>query len=293
MNRLLALLAPVALAASLSGCGGASAAPEPDTASPPKRIVSMNPCVDTVLLDIADPGQIAAVSHYSHDPRASSAPLAQALRYPAVSDAAEDVLALSPDLVIAGRHVAPQTIAALQRMGIPLMQLGVPDTVAQSEQQISDIAERIGRVEQGAALNRRIAAALAAAAPPAGSKPISALIWQSSGLVPGPGTLADELLTRTGFRNLSADMGMQQWDRLPLEGLLLHPPRVLMAGAASMGAGDGEANRMISHPALQLARKHIHIADYPAPLLHCGGPVIMRSVARMAAIRREVERTRP
>src|SRR3546814_2367635 len=34
-------------------------------AAKPQRIVSLNPCVDAVLMRIADPGQIAAISQYS------------------------------------------------------------------------------------------------------------------------------------------------------------------------------------------------------------------------------------
>ena len=34
-------------------------------ASPPHRIVSLNPCLDAILLDVADPSQIAALSRYS------------------------------------------------------------------------------------------------------------------------------------------------------------------------------------------------------------------------------------
>ena len=253
----------------------------------PQRIVSINPCIDAILLDIADPRQIAAISHYSHDLRATSAPLEQALHYPVVQETAEAVIAADPDLVLAGPHVAIQTIDALKRLGIPLMQLPVAESVDENRQQIAQIAERIGRSAQGRQLNARIDAALAAAQWHGALLP--ALIWQGSGLVPGKGTLADELLGRTGFRNMSSAIGLKQWDLLPLEGLLTRPPAVVLAGQANMGAGDGDANRMLNHPALRKAGHQIRIADYPSSLLHCGGPVIIRSVARLAQIRRQQE----
>ncbi len=250
----------------------------------------MNPCVDAVLMEIADPAQIAAISHYSQDPRATSIPLERALRYPAVSDSAEDVIGKAPDLVIAGGHVSIQTIAALERLGIPLLEVPVPESVDENKLQIARIAGRIGRPQAGAALNARIDAALTATRSTAA--PIPALIWQGSGLVPGKGTLADALLSHTGFHNISRDIGLGKWDILPLEGLLTHPPAVLMAGRADMGAGSGDANRMLSHPALVKAGRRIKIAQYPSNLLHCGGPVIIRSVERLAAIRRGWETSR-
>lgn len=247
----------------------------------------MNPCVDTILMEVANPRQIAAISHYSQDPRATSVPLVWARQYPVVSGAAEDIIAAEPDLVIAGPHVSIQTIAALKRLGIPLMQVSVPDTVEQSKKQISDIAARIGQLRAGANLNARIDTAMIAASTE--QPPIPALIWQGSGLVPGKGTLADELLTRTGFRNLSNTLGLKQWDILSLEGLLSEPPAMLLAGQANMGAGNGDANRMLSHPVLRKAGTRIQVAHYPSNLLHCGGPIIIKSVERLANVRRSLE----
>ena len=270
----------------LSGC--TPYAPTPHAAgAKPARIVSMNPCVDTILMEVADPRQIAAISHYSHDPRATSVPLRWAMQYPVVSGAAEDVIAANPDLVIAGPHVSIQTIAALKRLGISLMQVTVPETVDESKKQITDIAARIGQTRKGETLNTRIDAAMAAAS--TNAPPVSALIWQGSGLVPGKGTLADELLTKTGFSNLSRTLGLKKWDILPLEGLLSEPPTVLLAGQANMGAGNADANRMLSHPVLRDADARIKVAHYPSSLLHCGGPVIIKSVARLAQIQKSLE----
>src|SRR3546814_10330346 len=72
-------------------------------AAAPARVVSLNPCVDSILMHVADPGQIAAISHYSHDPKATSIPLGQARRFRATYGTAEEVIALRTDLVIAGR----------------------------------------------------------------------------------------------------------------------------------------------------------------------------------------------
>lgn len=243
----------------------------------------MNPCVDAILMEIADPAQIAGISHYSHDPRATSVPIAWAQKYTAISGAAEDAIAENPDLVITGQHVSIQTIAALKRLGIPLMQVAVPESVDQSAQQITAVAARIHRPQQGAQLNSQIEAAMAKAQYT--GTPVTALIWQGSGLVPGKDTLADEMLTRTGFRNLSAALGLAKWDVLPIEGLLSNPPAVLLSGEANMGESNQDANRMLSHPALLKAKAHIQVAHYPSRLLNCGGPTIIKSAQRLAQIR--------
>jgi iron complex transport system substrate-binding protein len=250
-----------------------SAAPVPHA----PRIVSINPCVDAILMRVADPAQIAGISHYSQDARATSIPLALARRFRATSGTAEEVVALAPDIVITGPHVAPATIAALKRMHIALVQYPVAESVAESIDQVRAIAAVAGHPQRGAAL----AAAITAAARPTHLPPVPALIWQSGGLVPGAGTLSDELLGRAGFRNLSAAYGLKKWDVLPLEYLIAQPPRVLL----SPGAAEVGEERITSHPAIRRLAARITVAPYPTRLMNCGGPTIIAAMARLRQIR--------
>ena len=252
----------------------------------PLRIVSMNPCVDAILREVADPAHIAAISHYSHDPRASSVPAEWARRFPAVGDSAEDVLSAKPDLVITGPHIAPDTLSALRRMGIPLLSTTVPATVAESEAQIAQIAARIGQSDKGRALNERISRAVAKARYMAqsGSGP-RALIWQDGGLVPGPGTLANGLLEDVGFRSAAAQMHLAQWDMVAVEHLLLSPPDIVMTGADGMESDGSTSGASLPHPALAKAGAHIMIAPFPSRLLHCAGPTIIEATEHLSAIR--------
>jgi iron complex transport system substrate-binding protein len=261
------------LAVALAALPLLSASPPPR----PPRIVSINPCIDAVLMHVADPAQIAGISHYSQDPRATSIPLTQAMRFTATSGTAEEVVALAPDMVLTGPHVAPATIAALTRMKIRIVQYPVPDTVVESEEQVRDIARVVGHPQRGVALAARIAAA----ARPAAVTPVPALIWQSGGLVPGSGTLPAELLRRAGFRDMSAVYGLKKWDVLPLEYLVARPPRVLLSTAAA----DVGEDRMTSHPAVRRLAGRITVAPYPARLMNCGGPTIIAAMARLRQVR--------
>jgi iron complex transport system substrate-binding protein len=269
----------------LAGCGAQNVAP-PVTSDMPKRIVSMNPCIDAILYEVAAPDQIASISHYSQDLKATSVPLDWARRYHANNGSAEDIIFAKPDLVIAGPHVSIETIDALKRLHIPLMVNPMPINVAEEKAQIVAIAKQIGRAEAGRALNARIDTALQRTRWNGAS--ITALIWQGGGLVPGKDTLADELLSHSGFRNSSSDLGLEQWDILPLETMLARPPKILLSGTANMGESEGDANRMLSHPALKKAGAKIRIADFSSKLLNCGGPVIIRTVERLAEVRQTV-----
>jgi len=247
----------------------------------PRRIVSINPCIDAILMHVADRGQIAAISHYSKDLRASSIAPSQAALFPATSGTAEEIVALSPDLVLSGPHVAPATLVALRRLGIPLVQVAVPDTIAQSRQQVVEVASATGHPGRGAALVARIDAAVASAATPAPA--VEALIWQGGGLVPGSATLADDLLRASGFRNKSADYGLEKWDVLPLEPLLARPPRVLL----TIGETP-RADRMLGHPAMARFAGRVAVRAWPEKMLHCGGPTIIDAVNQLALIRKSL-----
>ncbi len=242
----------------------------------------MNPCVDAVLVEVADAEQILAISHYSQDARATSIPLDTARRFAATSGTAEEIVALRPDTVLAGAHISPSTLAALNRLGVPVQTFGVPASIADSVAQIRAIAVAAGHPERGEALVQRIEQAVARARRGAGAgvsaDPVPALIWQGGGLVPGENTLANELLRLAGFRNMSLAYGLQSWDVLPLEYLVAQPPRVLLSDG---GAGD----LMTSHRVLRRLEGQVLRAPFDERLLSCAGPVIIRALDRLSHVR--------
>jgi iron complex transport system substrate-binding protein len=252
--------------------------------APPRRIVSLNPCLDAILVAVADPAQIAALSHYSRQPLSSSVgPVARRFGY--THETAEEVIALSPDLVLASGHTAPPTRRALDRLGIPVATFGTPETVADSLAQVRRIADLAGRPEQGRAEAARIEAALAAAAPPPGAPAVRALVFQRNGFASGPNTLMDELLRRTGFRNAAVDYGARRSSDIPLELVVARPPAVLFSGETTPGAPSwGE--RVMRHPALQHLRGRIRIVTFPERLMYCGGPNLIEAARRLGEARR-------
>lgn len=274
-RRCLALAAALALAA----CGGAGTGrdvPElAQTNAAQPRVVSLNPCVDAVLVEVAAPGQILALSHYSRDPLSSSIPQQVASRFPVTGGTVEEVLALAPDLVLASSFIAPATRQAFADLGIEVVTFGIADTPQASYAQMREIAALLGQGARGEALTERIAAALERSAAPADATPVSAILWQSGQIVPGQATLVSHLMRQAGFTSLSAARGMGQADYLSLEALLADPPQVLLV------AGDAPAQQ---HPALSQLR-HTSVAHFDPALLYCAGPSMIRAAERLAEIR--------
>lgn len=236
-------------------------------------IVSLNPCSDAILARVANPAQLLAISHYSHDPRASSMAMAEARRFRLTSGTVEEVLALDPDMVVGDPFMAPATRAAFARMGIRVETFTAPATVAESEAQVRRMAALAGHPERGERLVAEIEAGLRPSHRP--GPRVTALLWQQGGLVPGPDTLAAQMLDHAGFASHSAARGLGQGAYLPLERVLADPPRVIMAAGSE---------RMLAHPVLRQI-KGVSVARIDPALLFCGGPTIPRLAKRLAQVR--------
>lgn len=249
----------------------------------PRRIVSLNSCLDAMLVHLADRGQIAALSHYARDARASTV-ADQARTLPYTWESAEEVIALMPDLVLASQHSALATRNALKRLHVPVQRFNVPRSIDESLGQVREVARLIGHPDRGEALVARIGAAIAAARPAPGARRLTALIYQPNGFAAGPGTLVDEMMSVAGFDNAARRFGLKTWGNVGLERLLADPPQVLLVGVPAPGARSW-ADRVMSHPALKVISGRMRQVRLPEKLLYCGGPVLIETAAAMARAR--------
>jgi len=270
------------LALLLAGC---SAPVKPHAGGgAPLRIVSTNPCADAMLVELVSPDRIAAISHYSQDPAATSMPLEVANRFATTAGTAEEVIALNPDLVLTSSFTPASTRNAYDRAGLKTLLLDSPTTVEASKAQITQVALAVGEEARGRALNARINRALASALPqpvPGKDRQPSALLFIVGGLASGSGNLLDELLTRAGFRNAAADYGLAFTGNLPIETIAAHPPRVILTPGPSRTAA-------LRARVLTATRAGTIEAAFPRTLVNCGGPTIIPAITRLAAIRRQV-----
>jgi len=249
----------------------------------PRRIVSVNPCLDAILVAVADRGQVAAVDHYSHEPENSSLD-ADGRRLPFTYGTAEEIVALRPDLVLAPRIYPPSTLRAIAALGIRVELFDLPESVQASLAQVDRIAAITGHPDRGRRLRAEIEAALAAAAPRPGQPRLGALTFHGGGVASAQGTLMDELLRRAGFVNQATRYGLRQTGYVPLERLVADPPEVLLAAPPEPGRPDW-ADRVVNHPALRSIGSRMIREPFPTRLTHCGGPVIIEAAAALAQAR--------
>ena len=237
-------------------------------------IVSTNPCVDSVLVRILPPSRIAGISHYSQDPSATSIPLAVARRFRGIAGTAEEVIALHPDLVIASTYTPPATQAAYARAGLKTLLVGIPDSIAESQAQVTQIADAAGAPMGGARINAEIDRAVARWSHKDGRSP-SALLYISGDLATGGSTLLNDMMTRVGFRNAAASYGLTHTGTLSAETIVTQPPAVVIASERE-SRGTALRHRLLPNTPQ---------AVFPRVLINCGGPTIAPALERLAAIR--------
>lgn len=214
------------------------------------------------------------MSRYSHDPASTSMPLALARRYPATAGTAEEVIARHPDLVVTDVFAPAATRAAYERLGMKVLTLNSPATIAASEAQVMTIADAAGVPARGRALVRSIEAAIPRAS---GPRP-AALLYISGDLANGGGTLLDDLFARAGLRNAAADYGLAFTGTLPIETIVAHPPRAILSD------GDGRTADLRRRVLVRSGAATVD-AHFPRRLMNCGGPTIVPALQRLAAIR--------
>lgn len=250
-------------------------------AEPPRRVVTTNLCADLLALELAAPGQLVSVSFLAADPRSS--PLAeQAAALPLNRGLAEEIVALTPDLVIAGRHTARAATAMLERLGHRVMRLELAATLDDARDQIRAVATALGRVETGERMVRRIDTGLARVAT-VEPRPL-ALIYRPNGFTAGPATLPGAVLAASGLANAAGVAGIDTWGMLGLERVLWLRPRLLVVDERA-GRAPALAAALLDHPALARSPGAAARVEVPDRLWGCPGPWLVEAGTRLADAR--------
>jgi iron complex transport system substrate-binding protein len=237
----------------------------PLLASPPQRVVSQTVGTDELLLALADPGQIAALSHISHEAQFSPV-AAEAKRFPAIKDSdAESVLRFRPDLVLAASYTRPETLALLRRAGVRLVVLDRFDTLEDVYASLRTLGHELGQGPRAEALIAQCQARVEALA--ARLKGVKSVRVLSAGLYPftaGSGTTFQDLCDHAGALNVAAEAGLKGHAPTPSERLLTWNVEVLVAaGDDQIRSRLGELPQYRALPAFQAGR----IVVIPGPMM--------------------------
>ncbi|OCC05551.1 hypothetical protein BA190_08720 [Labrys sp. WJW] len=258
----------------LSGLGQDCAWASASTA--PRRIVSINMCTDELLLRLADRDRIASVTWLSQDPRnANMAREAQTI--PANHGLAEEVIALKPDLVLAGAYTSRTTVGLLHRVGMNVVELDVPRDLDGVRAQISKVAGLVGEPGRGEAVIRDMDERLAVLSRRAHRPALDAFVLQPNGYTVGRGSLVDDLMAHAGLANLASRDGVSSYAQIPLERVALEKADVLILNGDG-GNSPSLAEQTLHHPIIGRLSRSLRLVSISSRLWTCAGPANVDAV---------------
>lgn len=256
-----------ASAISLALAGAADASP--------RRVASLNLCTDELLLALAAPGQIASVTHLAQSP--AETPLwRQARRYRKNDGSLVSVAGLRPDLVLTMGGGARARVRIAERLGIRVLDLPFPQSLADIEQSVSKVAAALGQPQAAAPILAHLAR-LEATAP---RRRVDTIWLGGGGRSVSAVGLASQWMALSGLRQRPL-----QGDRVSLEQLLVRPPALLLRSQYRSGQYSSE-QRWLAHPLARHADRSRTI-DTDGRLWTCMGPALIPEIERL---RREAAR---
>lgn len=200
-------------------------------AAPPRRVVSQTVGTDELLLALAEPAQVAALSHLARDPNFS--PVAtQAAALPRLKDSdAESVLRFRPDLVLVASYTRAETLALLRKARVPVLLFDRFETLEDTRRNIRALGEALGRPAAAKDLLARLDARVEALRKRLlGVRPVRVLAASLQPYTAGADTTFQDLCDHAGALNVAAEAGLKGHAPTPSEAVLGWRPEVLVAG---------------------------------------------------------------
>ncbi len=203
----------------------------------PEKIISLAPSNTEILFALGLGDKVVAVTDYcDYPPEAKEKPSIGGFTTPNI----EEVVALSPDLILATSIHEKRIIPQLEEKGIAVFALA-PETLDEVLASIKLVGEVTGKEEEASRLVAQMQNRIKAITDKTNNLPedkrpvVFYLTWHDPLKTSGLGTLHHELIQKAGGRNIFPEIiGTQSVD---LELLVARDPQVMIAGT---GMGSGE-----------------------------------------------------
>jgi iron complex transport system substrate-binding protein len=250
----------------------------------PQRIISLSPSNTEILFALGLGDRVVGVTEYCNYPE-------EAQTKPKVGGFStvdiEKIVALEPDLILAGNIHAAKIIPRLEQLGLTVVALA-PKTLERVLANISLVGEINGQTDEAnhlvSSLEKRIKAItdqtdlLSEKQRPK----VFYLTWHDPLLAAGSGTLHDHLIDRAGGVNIAHDL--TGYADISLEAVVEANPEVIIAGVG-MGTGEDLPFQFVqTEPRLQEteARQHNRVYPIDVDLVGRPGPRVVDALEEFA-----------
>ncbi len=251
------LLALASLSALVSGCGHARPAlPTPRG----DRIVSADYCADLAITALVPPGRVAALS-----PEIADHELPRAYRaIPRTRPRIETLVALRPTLVVQSYGGGPRLSAALDRAGLPVLDLASPQSLDGVDRELERLGAKLSAQDRADRWRGELARLRALPRPRVAR---TALYMTPGSVTSGSDGLIGDMFREAGLSSVEQRPG---WHALPVERLIRDKPDLVVR--AFFGDRRYRQDRWspAHRPALQAALRGVPTVSLDARSVACG-----------------------
>ena len=251
---------------------------------PPQRIISLAPSNTEILFALGLADRLVAVTDYcNYPPEAKTKPSIGGFSTPNI----EEIVALSPDLVLATSIHENKIIPQLESKGLTVFALA-PKTLDEVLASIKLMGEVTGKEKEADELLKKMQDRIKVVTDKTSSLPeakrpaVFYLTWHDPLMTSGVGTLLQELIQKAGGRNIFAEViGTKSVD---LELLVARNPQVMIAGVGMGSGGDKTYQYLKTESRLQNteASKNGRIYQINMDLTGRAGPRIVDGLEQFA-----------
>ena len=205
----------------------------------PQRIVSLAPSNTEILFAVGAGKQVVGRDSFSDFPA----------EVESIKDIGgsmgkydtEAIVALHPDLVLAGEINTPEEVNSLQQLGLTVYYLPNPTTLEGMFTNLETVGQLTGHSSEAATLVSSLKTRVAAV--DARIKPLTSfptVYYELDATNPtkpytaGPGTFVDLLIARAGGINVGKSL-TSQWAQISLEQLVVSNPSIIILGDSAYG----------------------------------------------------------
>ena len=205
----------------------------------PQRIVSMAPSNTEILFAVGAGKQVVGRDHFSDYP--AEVKSIKDIGGSMGNYDTEAIVALHPDLVLAGEINTPEQVASLQQLGLTVYYLPKPTTLEGMFANLETVGQLTGHSSAAATLVNSLK--LRVAAVDARIKPVTShptVYYELDATDPtkpytaGPGTFVDLLIARAGGNNVGSSL-KGQWAQISMEQLVVANPSIIILGDSAYG----------------------------------------------------------
>jgi len=250
----------------------------------PERIVSLAPSNTEILFALGLADKVVAVTDYcDYPPEAKEKASIGGFSTPNI----ENVVALSPDLVVATSIHQEQVIPNLEQRGITVFALA-PKTLDEVLEAITLVGEITGQEKEASKLVGEMSERIRAVTDKTGNlteaqKPrVFYITWHDPLMTAGAGTLHDELIQKAGGTNIARNL--TGYAGITLEAVIDANPEVMIAGVGMGTGADAPLQFALTEPRLRNndARLNNRVYAIDVDLVGRAGPRIVDALEQFA-----------